>query len=393
MEVIAFVADGEVHSGTIEGGFEPVPSRFADRYQATSEAQAARNAWKREDRGAGLLSAQDLWGGAPEGGPARPLATHVATGLEPRTLIYGMRAGPIQSLFQNRWATGFDPEEEVRLNSYRDRELTDLSPDPSKARFACTVQGRSEGSAIAVMDAEGREVIEVTGGDAEDSAPCWHPSRENTVVYQSSGLARGPEGELLGHGPAHLLALEVKTQRMETVQEDDKLDFVAPRFDPSGDLYCIRRPYRRPDERPSLAASLTDAAAAPLRIGEAVFGWLDFFSRRYSGRSLNEKSEEEQVRLHRALARRRGAGGAARPIRPPADKEDAWRVPAEWELIRWSKGAGAKAVASRVLDFAFLADGRLVHTDGLGLYVSEGGRNPEVFAEHPRIGRITILRP
>lgn len=392
-ELIGYIADDQIHVGPLGEAIEPLVSRFAERYQSRSEEHAAKHAWKHEERQAGLLGARELWGSQGAGGADRTYPVEIARGTGPGKVVYMLQGGPILSILENTWtAKGFEYEAEVRLASHRDRRIAELSPDPAGPRFCCVTQGGTEGGHVAVMDGEGKQLIEVTRGDADDAGPCWHPTRSNCVVYQSSGLARGPEGEWLGQGPAAILQLEVKDGTLETLLEDPALDFLGPRFDGEGNLYCIQRTYRTLDHRPSTLAALTDAALVPMRIGSALFGALEGFVRRNAGRSLGEKSEAEVLRQQAALARRQRLGPAPMPRPRVKDDEDAWRVPEDWKLVKVVDGR-PEVVAERVLDFDVLSNGQLVWTDGRSLLRGDPGAEPEVVGDAPRVRRVVALGP
>lgn len=148
--------------------------------------------------------------------------------------------------------------------------------------------------------------------------------------------------------------------------------------------------YRSPFERASLVSNLIDSVLAPFRLVMALAAFLDFFARKYSGRSLQTRSEEEIVRNHQALARRRTAQLPMPMIGQRAGSDDVWRVPEDWELVRY-EGGSAHVLARRVLDFDFAPDGALVYTDGRSiLRVSSSGAT-ETVGDQPRIQRLVVL--
>ncbi|MEQ9499447.1 MAG: hypothetical protein RIT81_21355 [Deltaproteobacteria bacterium] len=394
-ERVAYIAQGELFAGPVDGPLDEVPTKFVDQYVERSRRSQARNAWKFEQRDQAFLGGAMLWGGGASQHVSKPAVVSAARGRRPGELIYVVQAERVSSVFANTWTDAtLDREAEVRLSSHNDLSLLDIAAHPDGELIACSVLDGSGAAHLAVTDDEGRHLRTITEGDSEDLSPRWHPRIPRTLVYQSAGIARSPEDVFMGFGPSCIEQLKLDTAAIDTLVEDADHDCFAPTFGADDALFYLRRPHHPIGKGASFGASLTDAFLAPFRIVLAGAAFLGVFAARY-GKSLSKNSDEELARMQHIAARRRVSAvpmHRAYTGRPSGrDEDDPWRVPVEWKLMRRRPGGEDEVVAERVLDYDHTTSGAIVYTDGKSLLLRTEDGATKTLAEKPGMQRVVTL--
>src|SRR5262249_9125946 len=121
--------------------------------------------------------------------------------------------------------------------------------------------------------------------DAVDLAPSWMPGTERRLIYQSAGIARDERGLPIGLGPFGIQQLEIDSGRISTVAEAPGHDLLGPKAAADGTLFYLRRPRRAPGHRSPLR-TLLDLLLIPFRLIWAVFQFFNFFTAKYTGKTL-----------------------------------------------------------------------------------------------------------
>src|SRR5262249_20156200 len=146
--------------------------------------------------------------------------------------------------------------------------LEDLRLHPDGNRLLCAQHARNGAANIVVMDADGGNFRELTGGDTVDTAPSWVPGQADAILFQSSGLARNQAGYVVAQGPASIQMADTNAGSLTMVLEDPRHDFLQPRVGADGFLYFIRRPYETP--RYGTGNAIVDALMFPFRLLRAL---------------------------------------------------------------------------------------------------------------------------
>lgn len=115
--------------------------------------------------------------------------------------------------------------------------------------------------------------------------------------------------------------------------------------------------------------TVVDVLRIPGKVLRAIFGWLNFFTQRYSGESLKKGSAgpvkakqktEEQIFIEGNLV------NVTKSLRENMAAGDSYPgiAPKTWELIRVSPD-GTKAVAVRgLIDYTLDKDGAVIYSNG-----------------------------
>ena len=363
---VAFLSQGKLHLSTGGNSSRVIPSIFGETVRERALKMHQKNEWKTQGAGAQFMGGM-LWG-VRDRDPAemRIEITGLTRGEQPADLIYSLDTDDLAGVFLLR---DFGAEERRLFHSI-DRRVRDLSAEPSGSRIACAVKYKNGIWNVGVMSMDGAGLSEATEGDSVDRAPSWIPGRPNVIVFQSSGIGRDRNGTAIGTGAFHLETLNLDTGEMECLAEDPKHDLLAPRFDESGNLFFIRRPYRSLNARPSLRQSIVDLILAPFRLVVAIYHWLNFFSFRNSGQPLNSQSGGQRSR-HLDLKRMMIFGNwvnVERALKEARETESPSLVPKSWELVRQTPEGEESVIARGVLAFDLASDGTIVHTNGSAVF-------------------------
>ena len=377
MELLS-IAGGELHHHR-DGGDRgaAIESRFARDLLARDAASRRNTSWKyaeREESGRGMLSGAQLWGrrGAPGAAVAPPRFLYACAGGQPGVIYYLLQVAGSIGLFRYH----VDEAREVRLFHRSATPVLGMTYD-GDARRLILANAHPDGTAhLDVYDEDGNHQGTVTGGDCIDAAPSRIWGLPNALVYQSSGVARHPQhGYVVALGHAVINRLNFVTGEIDTVLDDPAYDHVAPRAGRDGALYAIRRPVEKPAHEQA-GAALKDTVMMPLRLGKAVFGYLNFFSQIYGKEPLKSAGGPRAPELDQDLGQLwlHGRMIDLRKIKTDAQHAGSL-VPGSWELIRIGPNARAPQVlATHVAGFDLRADDVPVITNGYEVTALEGDR-------------------
>jgi hypothetical protein len=382
---LAYLSQGLIHLKDDQGPARVVESRFAQAVAERILEIDQRHSWKAQGRGAQFMSRGLLWAGSQGDGGVRDVAiTSLSRGREVGELLYSLETKDIAGVFARRG------DQEDRLFHGSVRHIRHLAARHD--RIACSLGHESGSQSVAVMEADGSNLAEVTEGDSVDQAPSWIPGSSQELVFQSAGIGRDREGHLLAVGPFAIKRLSLERGEIDTLAEDPRYDFLGPKMGPSGDLFYIRRPYAKA-RAGSLLRLLKDLLLMPARLLEALFQWLNFFSVRYSGKPLTTaggpKKQGADLKRMMVWGNLIDAEQAAREEGRGEGTPDL--VPASWQLVR-EKDKKCDVLAGGVLSFDVGDDGSLVYTNGSAIFnLSPSGERERLLVD-ARIEQVVLLR-
>lgn len=359
------IAKGELWLRDGEGAAVTLRSPFAQEVVERDERSRRNTGWKhapREEQ-SGMIPAAALWGGRGGAGGvlAPPRFLHACRGDDARTLYYVLGVGQSVGLFRQH----LDEQREVRLFHRNQLLCTGLAYNRDDRRIVMA-NANADGTAhLEVYDEEGTRKGAVTAGDCVDAAPALVPGELATVVYQSSGVARHPQsGQVVAIGRSTINRLNYKTGQLDTLLDDAKYDFVAPRMHPDGTLYAIRRPVEKPAAEVA-GTALKDTVFLPLRLLKAVFGYLNFFSMVYGKEPLRSAGGPRTPELDQDLGKLWLHGRMIELAKVRDDPQYAGNlVPRSWELVRLPPGRSLQIVMPHVASFDLTGDGAVIYTNG-----------------------------
>lgn len=288
-------------------------------------------------------------------------------------VVYFLRDESMGGLFEQDLATGA----EKRLLHRRGLLLDDLRIGPDGKWLLCAQHAGNGAANLAMVGVDGDGYRELTGGDTVDSAPSWVPGKPDLVVFQSSGIARNPQGCVLARGPASIQLIDTTRGSLTTVIEDPRHDHLQPRVAPDGSLLFIRRPYEASGFRGGTA--IADALLFPFRLLRALFHYLNFFSLMYSRKPLTSASGPElQGDLKDILVKGKRIDAEAALRRGNVVNGVPSLVPASWVLVRRTEQGAEHVLATHVASFDIAPDGVIVYSSGYAVFALDGAQAPKV---------------
>jgi len=281
MEIV-FLSEGRVHvisgSGS-NANVRKLECSVAEKYRERAREIRQKNEWKHTGSGAAFMGSSmftgDFMGGEPQ--DIRLFVTGVAR--ENDRLVYALNfedGGGVYFTYPDA------SEQDTHL--YVDTKTSFYELDVNKSGVvAVSCATNHVERHIALLSTTKNDFRTLTDGDCSDCNPRWSRKNESVLYYDSAGIGYTSEGYFAGFGPRSVYRLNVKTGELDEVLQNADYDYVSPSEDAQGNLYFIRRPFKQPVHRMSLA----DTLLAPFRFLRAIGGWMDFFSRKYTGKPLN----------------------------------------------------------------------------------------------------------
>lgn len=365
-----------------------IESRFGQSLIDRASQIQERNAWKTKGTGAQFMSGRVLWGGNGADPMEMTMAvTGISRGTHSGQLLYSLATDEVTGVF----ALSNQGAEERRLFHTADFRVSQLSAHPTEDRVACVVQHRDICN-IATMRGDGLELTDVTQGDSIDRAPSWVPGSPQQLIYQSSGIARNGQGVYSGLAAARIERLDLESGEVLTILQDETHDFLDPRMDAGGNLYCVRKPYHSLRPRFNPVRALLDLVLFPFRLLFAFFQFMNFFTMRYTGKTLvtsgNVRQKQADLRQMMML------GNLMQAQQEAAHESEHDRdglVAKSWELIKKSPGGEIQVIEKGVLSFDLCDDGSIVFTDGSHVYLLQTDGKKEELVKDSLISQVVAL--
>ena len=345
-------------------------SQFGQEMKERALKIHQNRSWKNRDDG-GFLSGTSIWGQQIDD-PAQLLVhiTAVARCKNPNEFIYALSTNLVGGLFL------YDQEEkkERRLFHKEGMVISDLTRHAETDQFVCSLRNANGTSFIALVETS--RCDQITEGDVIDEAPFWHPKDEDTIVYQSAGVGRNKNGAPIGLSPFSIQQLNMKSQEISGILESKEYDYLLPKMNSDGELFCIRRPYEPFGKSTSFSVVLKDFFLFPFRLLKAFLAFLNFFSLTFTKQPLttqsNQKAKEMDVEKVFLRGRMIDAYETIKNNSAKVQPDEAPLVPPDWELIKVVDGV-AEVLAKSVVSYDFDDDGNSVTVGVNVLFVAQRG--------------------
>lgn len=386
---IAFLSEGKLFLKEPGQTTVEIESPFAREALERSSTRNQRNAWKAAGAGdENMYSARTVWGRqAMPDATGAPVFRHIARGAKPGELIYTLVMSASAGLFQ----INLETRDETRLFHRQDFDPCGLACHPATGEILLASRDKDDLGKLEILEGEARRRRQLTSGDGHDSHPAFDPAQPGIAVFESTGVARDEAGQIIGYGPTGLCAFDRQRGEVKSLLEDERSDYLSPRFAPDGQLHFIHRPTLA-GQGLSLGARVKAFVLLPYHLAGAAFGFLDAFSRLFGKRPLRPDPagpvlpqprqrmatfQGLRVDLERALAKK---GKATDSVQ---------LVPRDWELLRYHTDGTVETIARHVVAFDIGPNGAIVYSDGLRIW--EHGEPPRKLAEGHIIQAIAIV--
>lgn len=388
----AYLSGGRLYLKLGQATVQAIASEFGQAAQQRLWQTQRRNSWKQNSL-TNLLPSGDL----TSSGTSMTIAVQGVCPTNDDRLLYTLEAGEVGGIFTLEQFAGSlqdrQPPREKRLFHSADFKVDRVDFHPVHKLIACAVVRKDGTANIAMMPVDAVRLQEVTEGDAIDLAPKWIPGARKAVVFQSAGIGRDRSGAIVEQRHSTIEQLDFDKQALITLASDPKYDLLSPQMSADGTLYYIRRPYLPLRPRVPLSHTLKDLLAMPVRLVKALFGWLNFFTHRYTGRSLLAPTVAPQSSDRRMLLLGRwvDVGLEIERNRRFGDADSPALVPRSWELIEQKPHQQPRAIGQGVLAFDVGANGQIIYSNGSAVYgVRVGGIAERLVRDCP-IEQVSII--
>ncbi len=362
-----FISEGDLFLKEAGRDAVEIESPFARDSIDRATDRANRNAWKGQGREeSDIYSAGVVWGRqAGHRHHDHPIFRNVVRGPGENELLYALAMSASSGLFRYDLAT----REERRLFHRQDYDACGLSCH--RATGGLVLASRNE-EAVGKLELyqEGSRRQRLTAGEGHDCNPCHDPANPAVLYFQSAGVARNEQGQLMALGPVSIQRLDTQSGEMTTVLEDSHRDYLQPRPDAAGNLCYIRRPYGGRDDLP-LGQKIKGFLLVPFHLVAAVFGFLDAFSRMFAKRSLKPAGAPKEMPLARSphATFHDTTLALEKILNKQGDlDDDAQLVPASWELVRRAADGTETVLAKHVVAFDLGPSGEIIYSDGVRVW-------------------------
>jgi hypothetical protein len=188
------------------------------------------------------------------------------------------------------------------------------------------------------------------------------------------------------YSPKSIAEYNIHSQRMDTVLEDEKTDYLAPKEDADGNLWYIRQPYDGGEEKADFGSILLDILLFPVRLLKAVGGFLNAFSVLFGGESLGSNSRQNRGDTRSKQKSDKELFYEDMLIRAEQNQKENQRsgdeypgiLPRSRVLVKRTPDGQEEIIARSVLDYCLCKDGVVYSNGSHILHRTADGKTEEI---------------
>lgn len=356
---IIYISDNKIYKCT-DGKITELSSERAQHYKSTVSEIRRNKEWKHSGTGAQFMGTA-----APSGNESIFVSIN-GIADDGTGLVYSIQLGEMGGIYRKNPDKPEAAEEHIFTGMNRDIGSISIK----NGKIAACSNGH-----LSIFDMKGN-FEDITDGDSIESQPCWSAD-DDRIFCSTAGIARNQYGAPAAYSPRSIMAVDLNSGSMEELFADEKYDFLRPSNDSSGNFYCIRQPYKVPEEKNPL---WKDVLLFPVRIIKALLGFLNAFSVLFGGESLRsgrkqgdvktkEKSDRELFFEGRLLeAEKNEKENTAKGEKNPGI------FPLSRVLVRIAPDGTETVLKRGVMDYAVLPDGSIICSNGRSLlHITDSG--------------------
>lgn len=382
-----YIANGKMYRFDGKASRE-IPSWVLNSYISKVKSRAERNEWKHSGAGAAFIGTATPNVSASEA-VGSIFSRVTCIGEHCGNILYSIDIDSTNGIYRKSNET--DSEGIVLCSSstaYRDFDIKGNRLVASAA-FA----GESH---IGVLDLKSGNFDTYTEGHVRDSSPVWSAVSDDEIYFCSAGLPenekKAPEDDKpprgisqivnemystssVNLGPSAICVLNISEGTLTELLSDNGFNFTHPESAADGSLYYIRKPYKYNKGNSNSLGCLADIILLPVRLVQALFGFLNVFSAKYSGKTLSrsdvKQKDERELMIDGNLI------NAERELKENARRGDKnpGIIPRSWELHRLDKDGKDEIVRAGVAAYKLCDDGSILVSNGSHiLLIDEKGK-------------------
>lgn len=356
-----FISDGRLFIRTENGVLKEIESHFVRDKIDSAEYKKAYGGWKGTASGDNpYWGSNVVWGGQASAGSMAAFRFKDVVIADAETVYYTLANNVITGLFR------YDVADDDELRLFHRNEFSEMGFDYSAANdeFVMAVEDEDGRANLQLLDSRGSFKDEITAGDSRDSYPVFSKSTGGSILFQSAGIARDEDGFAMAFAPEVIKKLDIVQGEMTDIAGDDQFDYLLPRDDAMGNIYCIRRPYKAVGHVSPFRV-IWDILFFPFRFLMAIVYFLKAFTELFNRKAMRPDGPQVQARQQNKYVRVLGRTiDLARIQRNTRDAENASLVPGSWELIKISPEGNIEKIARNVSSYDIDDEGNVHLTNG-----------------------------
>lgn len=398
-----YIANGRLYT-YLDGKSGELTSRVLDSYLKKVRDAAGRNEWKYTGDGAAFRGAYQP--GMDAQSRVSSVSSHIfCADIYNDEIVYSLVIDRSSGIYTRRE----DNDTDGIVISSGDTVYRDFDIDKDRMVLTTAFAGESH---IGVLDIGNTSCRVYTEGHTWDSQPVWSASEMNKIYFCCAGLPLD-EGDneksepvmdysqmvtrmftdaraSVRRGPTSICLLDIEQGDMDELLCDDRYDYTHPQSTRDGSLYYIRKPYKQEKNGGSGLGCLLDALLFPFRLVGALFGFLNVFSAKYSGKTLTNSAgtkqrDEQQMIIDGNLI------NAEKELRANKSRgeENPGIIPHTWELHRRSADGSDTLIKRGAAAFRVLKNGDILVSNGSAiLRIGADGREEKLIDAH----KVTFIK-
>ena len=333
-------------------------SQAYTRYIKNTNEIKTRNQWKTSGAGAMFTGAYN-----PSDFPTDCLfqINDITSCHNSDEFIYSASAIDFSCIYRKSYINDSMPEKLI----YSNREIVITDIDFRYGKLLAAISDQSIETHIAVFDINKTGYDFITDGDSIEENPSWSKINNNILFYNCKGIGRDVNGNIVGYSPRYICRLDISSGTIDELASSEKYEFLKPQEDSQGNLFYIRIPHKEVVSR----NFLKDILLAPFRLIKGIFGFLNFFTLRYTGESLRTNGSnpsKARVKSEKDLFIEGNIINAQKNIKENHASGDKYPgiAPKSWELRRLDRDGNEICVKKGIIDFDLLDDGNILYSNG-----------------------------
>lgn len=402
--VLFYISDGEMLMHT-PSAVTPLKSGVLEAYLKKLRESAKRNEWKNSGKGAKFTGTYTP-GSDVESKLASVRANVRCVGMHDNDLIYSIDINGVSGIY--RKLTPDDVNEGI-VSGSGEYSFGDFSIRGDRMLVSSSFAGESH---IGILDIASGHCVYYTDGHSWDFEPVWSASRPERFYFCTSGLkidSTQKERESAGFtsvpqlmlqmasssvpavkGAASICMIDTSNGTMRELLCDGSFDYVHPQSLPDGSLFYIRKPYKQKKDR-TFGGCLLDIILFPFRLLASLFGFMNYFSMKYSGKALSKagdikNSDEGKLFIDGNLIE------AEKELKANRSHGDRFPgiIPRSWELHRLFADGTDELIRRGVLAYRVTADNEIYISNGSCVLLRRENGEESKVSDTPRVTFIEV---
>lgn len=355
--------DGEKICVYKDGDIKEYESGFIEKYRASMLQSAKNSEWKKKSRTEMMLN-EDFYFEDD-----REFLTKINSAWlteNENELVYSFTVNETSGIYEKDLAD----EKKIESHIISSSELEFSSLNYLESGMLVSIKKGEVTADIAVFSKDRSDYKCVTGGDSLDENPYLHT--DGKIYFNSYGVARDEVGNFLGYGKSEIYSLDLKTMKIEEELSSEKYSLVKPLRTEKG-FYVIKKPIEEKEK----TNPFIDVLMIPVRIVQAIVGFVSLFVNMFSGKPLvseggrqsngysmakNFKTDEKRLYVLNNLIR------VDEEMKKNRKDDYPGFIPRSWRLscveIDEDGEYHARSYGFGVADYCILETGELIATNG-----------------------------